>query len=170
MRIGPDHVRVHERRSFTRAALIHRALHRRVAHHRIGAVDFLKMETREAGNQAGDVAPGGLYFYRNRNRVLVVLDYEHNGQLFVGSRVERLPELSLAGGAIAEGDIGDLVASEADILELAVIATRLLGGIGMIAQINSGFRASNGLQDLGARWRRLGNDVESPVSPVRRHI
>src|ERR1700758_2300751 len=154
MRVGPDHVCMHEPRSLSRAAVLHRTLHRRVAHHRIGAVDFLEMEIRETGNQAGDVAPGGLYFYWNRNRVLVVLDHEDDGQLPVGSGVERLPEFPFAGSAIAEGDIGDLVASKADILELAVIPAPLLGGIGMIAQIDSGFRASDRLQNLGARWRR----------------
>src|SRR5579864_9288459 len=170
MRVGPDHVCMHKRRSLPRTTVVHSTLHRRVAHHRIGAIDFLKMEIRETGNQAGDVAPGRLYFYRNRNRVLVVLDHEDNGQLPVGSGVERLPEFPFAGGAIAERDVGDLVAPEADILKLAVIPARLLGGIGMIAQIDSGFRASDRLQNLGARWRRLSNDVESPVSPVRRHL
>src|ERR1035438_6070071 len=122
----------------------------------IGAVNFFEMEVGESGDQARDVAAGGLHFNRDRDRVLVILNAEDHGQTAVGSGVERLPEFTFAGSAIAERDVGDFVAVELNVFELAVIAFGLGGGVGMLREIASGFGATYGLQNLapGGRGQR----------------
>ncbi len=46
----------------------------------------------------------------------------------------------------------------------------LFGGLGMPAEIAPGFGAADRLEKLGAGRRRLGDDVELFVAPVRRHL
>ena len=96
--------------------------------------------------------PGGVHFDRHRDGVLVVFDHEQHRQLEVRCRVERLPELALAGRAVAAGDVHDFVAVEDDVFELTIVTVDLLGGFGMLAEIASGFGASHGLQKLRSRW------------------
>ncbi len=74
------------------------------------------------------------------------------------------------GGAVAERDVGDFIALELHILELAVIALGLLRGLGMPGEIAAGFGASDGLQNLSARGRRLRDDIEPLEGPVRGHL
>ena len=161
---------VDERGTIAGAAVVGGAPESGVGDDGIGAVNFFEMEIGEAGDQARDVAAGGLHFDRNRDRVLVVLHAEDHGQAAVGGGVQRLPEFAFAGGAVAERDVGDFVALELDVLELAVIAFGFLRGVGMLGEIASGFGASDGLQNLGAGGGRLGDDVEPLESPVRGHL
>ncbi len=159
---------VDERRTVARAAIVGGAPEGGVGDDGIGAVDFFEMEVGEAGDQARNVAAGGLHFDRNGNRVLVVLHAENYRQAAVGGGVQRLPEFAFAGGAVAERDVGDFVALELDVLELAVIAFGFLRGVGMLGEIAAGFGASDGLQNLGAGGGRLGDDVEPLVRPSAR--
>ena len=65
MRIWPDHVRMNKPRSLAGPAIGYGARKCRIRRHRIGAVDFLKMEIRETGDQTRDVSPRSLNFDRN---------------------------------------------------------------------------------------------------------
>ena len=109
----------------------HRAHKSRIAGHRIGSIHFFKMEVGKAADQAGDVSARGLHFDRHRDGIPVVLDHKNHRKPGVGGGVQRLPELALAGGAFAQGNVGDLVAVEFDVFELPVVAGGFLGGIRM---------------------------------------
>ena len=93
---------------------------------------------------------------RHRDGVAVVLDQEDDRQLEVAGGVERLPELALAGGAVAGGAEHDLVALDGlvavgDALDLRVAEPRL--------------GAADGLEELGAGGARGADDVERPCGP-----
>ena len=128
------------------------------------------MEVREAGDEARNVAARGLHFDGHGNRISIILHAKNYRQAVVGGGVQRLPEFAFAGGAVAERDVGDFIAPELDILELAVIAVGFLRGLGMPGEIAAGFGASDGLQNLGAGAGRLGDDVEVLEGPVRGHL
>ncbi len=170
VRIGTDDVPVHEPRPFAGADVLHRAGDGGIALDRIGAVALLEMEVGEIGHQARDVAARGLHLAGHGDGVLVVLDQEQNRQLQVGGRVQRLPELALAGGAFPGGDVDHLVAVEGHILELAVVAGNFLGRLGMAREVAAGFGASDGVQELAAGGRGAGDDVELAAGPVRGHL
>ena len=83
------------------------------------------------------------------------------GQLQVAGGVERLPELALAGGAVAGGAEHDLVALDGlvplrDPVDLGVAEPRL--------------GAPDGLEELGAGGAGGADDVEVLVAPVGRHL
>src|SRR5215470_14094440 len=101
MRIGPDHVRVHQGGSSTLTAVVNRAFERIVAYQGVAAVHLLDKQIRESGHQLGDASPGRLHVDRNRNRVTVVLDQAEKRKLQITGDVERFPELALASRAIA---------------------------------------------------------------------
>ncbi len=98
------------------------AAHGGIAFQQIGAVALFKVEVGEVGHQRADVATRRLVLDRDRDGVAVVLDHVEQRQLALGSRVQRLPEFALRGGAFSAGDVGDLVGMMLDILELAIIA------------------------------------------------
>src|ERR1035438_2304255 len=116
VRIGTNDVRMDERRTIAGAAMLGGAPESGIGDDRIGAVYFFEMEVGESGDQARDVAAGGLHFNRDGDGVLVILDAEDHRQTAVGSGIERLPEFAFARGAIAERDVGDFVTVELDIL------------------------------------------------------
>ena len=118
------------------------------------------MKIWEARDQSGDVSAGGLHFDGYRDGVPIVLDHKNDRKAGVGGGVERLPELAFTGGAIAQGNVGDLVPVEFDVFELPVIAGGLLGGMGMSRQIAADFGAADGVQNLGPGGRRAGNDIQ----------
>ena len=128
------------------------------------------MEVGESADQTRNVAARGLHFDRHGNRVLVVLHAKNYWQAAVGGGVQRLPEFAFAGRAIAERNVSDFIALKLDVLELAVIAVGFLASLGMPGEIAAGFGASDRLQNLGARGRRLGDNIEPLVGPVRRHL
>ena len=148
------------------------------------------MKIRKSGNQARDASARGLHFDRHRDRVAVVLHAKNDGQLAQRGGVHRLPELAFARSAVAERDVGDLIALETDVLELAIIGKLgwpilrvlcegwgrgSLSGLRMPRKIASAFGASHGLQNLRAGRRRLGHDVQrrdsssAKASGVRRN-
>ncbi len=168
--IGTDHMGMDKRGTVARSAVLGRPLEGRIGDSGVGTVKLFEMEIGETGDKARNVATGGLHFHGHGNRVFVVLHAKNHRQPPVGSRVQRLPEFAFAGGAVPERDISDFIALELDILELAVIAIGFLRGLRMLGEITPGFGASHGLQNLGARGGRLGDDVEPLVGPVRRHL
>src|SRR5271169_478378 len=121
MRIRSDHVGMHKSRSVALAAILNGPLKRSRTRHRIGAIHFFKMEIWEARDQPRNAASCGLDFYRHGNRVAVVLYAENHGQLAESGCVHRLPELALAGGSIAQRNVGYFVALERHVFELTII-------------------------------------------------
>ena len=161
MRIGADDLRVDERWSPARAGVGQRLLDRGVRGQEIGAVDALDEQVRERGHQFRDVAARGLHFHGHRDRVAVVLDDDDYREPAKAGVVQRLPELTLARGAVSERQVGDLVLLEGFFAILDV------GDL--LVQI-SGLSAPDGLQTLGSGRTRLRDDVEALVAPVRGHL
>ncbi len=160
MRIRADHVGVHERRPVALAAILHGALKGGRTRHRIGAVDFFKMEIGEARDQPRNAASGGLYFHGHGDRVAVILNTENHRKLVQCRGVHRLPELALAGGAIAERNVRDLVALEGDLFELAIIGAvsrrRNFRRVGALRKIASGLGASLRPAESAIPWGTIG--------------
>ena len=154
-------LRVHERRPLAGAGVGNRLRHGAIARQKVGPVDALDEEARERRDEPGDVAAGRLHLDGHRDRVAVVFDDVDDRQVAEARRVERLPELSFARRAVADRDVGDLVAMEA---RLAALDRRDL-----LVEAR-GFRAADGLEALRAGRARLRDDVELLVSPVRRHL
>src|SRR6202047_2821993 len=161
---------VDKSRTRAAAAMVSRAPEGGVSDDGVGAVNLFEMKVGETGDEARNVAAGGLHFHGHGNRVFVVLHAKNYRQAEVGCTVQRLPEFAFTGGAVAERDVGDLVALELDILELAVIAFGFLSSVGMPGEIAAGLGASDGLQDLRHRGGRLSNDIEPLVGPMRGHL
>src|SRR6202165_5893657 len=157
-------------RTMAAATMVSRAPESGISDDGVGAVNLFEMEVWEAGDEARNIAAGGLYFHGHGNCVFVVLHAKNYRQAEVGCGIQRLPEFAFAGRTVAERDVGDLVALELDILKLAVIAFGFLGGVRMPGEITAGFGASDGLQNLGASGGRLSNDIESLKGPVRGHL
>src|SRR5258706_12217649 len=120
MRIRTDYVGMHKRRAVPFAAILRGTLKRGVTRNWIGTVNFFKMKIREARNQPRNAASGSLHFYRDRDRVAVILYGEDHRQLVESRRVHRLPELALAGVAVAERNVGHRIAVQRDISELTL--------------------------------------------------
>src|SRR5713226_10714123 len=114
---------------------------------------------REVGHQLRNRAACRLYLDWDRDGVAVVLDEEQYWELQVAGGVERLPELSFAGRAVARRAVDDLVLldrSLRDGLETIVAQPRL--------------GAADGLEELCAGGARLADDVERLMAPVRGHL
>ena len=161
VRVRPDDLGVHERRPLAGARVGDRVRHGAIAREEVGPVDALDEEARERRDEPRDVAAGRLHLDGNRDRVAVVFDEVDDGQVAEARGVERLPELAFARRAVADRDVGDLVAMEA---RLAAFDRRDL----LVEE--RGFRAADGLQALRAGRARLRDDVELLVAPVRRHL
>jgi hypothetical protein len=161
MRVRPDHLGVDEGRPLAGAGVGDGFLYRGVARQVVRAVNALNQQPREVRYQPRDVAAGRLCFDGHRDRVAVVFDDDDDRQPAQAGVVERFPELSFAGGAIAEREVGDLVGvvplvTVFDGRELLVEPARL--------------RAADCLQALGTGGTGLRHDVQRRVSPVRRHL
>src|SRR5579863_9393246 len=102
MRIRTNYMRVHESGSIAGSAVRHGPGECRIRCDRIGAIEFFEMEIWETRYQPRNISSRGLHFDRNRDGVSVVLHHEQHWQLAIGGGVQRLPELALAGGAVAE--------------------------------------------------------------------
>src|SRR5277367_2569663 len=94
----------------------------KMAGYRISPVDLGEVEVWEICHQPRDIAAGSVDLNRDRDRIFIVFDDEQDRQPSIGGGVQRLPELPLAGRALAERDIDHFVGVEFDILELAIIA------------------------------------------------
>jgi hypothetical protein len=151
VRVGADGVGVHQ----GRAAVLRpdpgdRPRQRVVRGDRIAAVHFLDPQAGEVAHQTRDVPAGSLRLDRHRDGVLVVGDQEQHRRFAQGGGVDRLPELPLAGRAVAAGDVGDGVG----------------GRVGHPPRLG----AADRLQELAAGRARLRHDVELRVAPVARHL
>src|SRR5277367_7200084 len=170
MRVRPDHMAMHKRRTVAGAAVSDRLFKNAIACNRIGAVNFGKVEVREVGNELRDIAAGSIYLDRRGNGILVVLDHEEHRKLLVRRRIQRLPELALAGRAFAKRGVDNFIAVEGHIFESAIIAIVLLRRFRMAREIAPGLGAANGMQHLRGSRRRLRHDVQLRIAPVRRHL
>src|SRR5690242_18697506 len=56
------------------------------------------------------------------------------------------------------------------VLELAVVAFVICGGLGMARKVSSCLGATDGVEALGRRRGRGGDDVQLRTGPVRRHL
>src|SRR3954453_22522617 len=120
MRIRTNHVGMNERRANSRPAMRNSSRHCAVADHGVSPIYFFKMEVWKTGNQARNVSPRSLHFDRHGDRITVVFDQEHDRQPEIGGRIHRLPEFAFTGSAVAERDVGDLIAVELYILDFAI--------------------------------------------------
>ena len=102
---------------------------------------------------------GGLIGQPDRDRVAVVRDDIQHRQVQTTGGVERLPELALGGGAVAQRHICEFVA-------VGDTARKL----GTAADITRRFCASDRRQTLAGGARRLTDDVESARTPMARHL
>ena len=128
------------------------------------------MKVGEAGDDLRDIAAGSIDLNGNGDGVAVVFDGEDDGQLQIGGDAEGLPELALAGGTLANGDIDDLVAVELNIFIGTVVAVMLGGGLGVAREVAAGIGAADGLQALRGGGRAGRDDVELAAGPVRGHL
>ncbi len=104
VRVRPDHRAADERRALAaRARARPPPASARVARDRSRSRRRRTIaQAREAVARPRDVAARRLHLDRHRDRVAVVLDDEHDRQLAHAGGVQRLPELALAGRAVAE--------------------------------------------------------------------
>ncbi len=150
MRIGPDDVRVNQRGALALAAPGRRFGQRLRRGREIAAVHLPPQKMRKPFQQPRDVAAGGLFLDRNRDRVVVVLDQEQQRKPIQAGDVHGLPEFAFAGGALAGGDQRHFVA----------LRVQVAGRVG----------ASHRLEELRAGGRGAGDDVEIARAPVGRHL
>src|SRR5207248_2400984 len=83
--------------------------------------------------------------------------------------VQRLPELAFAGGAIAAGNVHNLVAVMTDVLsERCLLGLRECFSAPLVIQ--RGFGRTYCLQELRSRAGRLADNVKPRLSPMRGHL
>src|SRR5437879_13212347 len=107
------------------------------------------MEIRKTGNQARNVSTRRLHFNRDGDGVTVVFYEKDHRQAQVRRGVHRFPKFAFAGSAVAKRDVGDLVAMELDIFELAVIAGEFLPGVRVKHVIAACLSTAYGVKNLG---------------------
>ena len=140
VRVGPDDVRMDERRPRALAAVFGRPHEHFIGGDRVTAVHFLDEQIGEIADELRHRAARRLHLDRHRDRVFVVLDEEQHRQLEIGRGVERLPEFALARRAVADRDVDQLVALD-----------RLVGDVGDAGVAQPRLGAAHRLQELRAR-------------------
>ncbi len=103
MRVRPDHLRVHERRTLALPGIVVRLEHHVVGRERIATVDLLHEQVRKRAHQLGNRAAGSIDLDRHRDRVAIVLDEEDNRQLEIARRVQCFPEFPFTRRPVACG-------------------------------------------------------------------
>ena len=109
MRVGTNHVSVHERRPFSLPRVVDGALHGVVAGEQIAAVHLFDQEIGKGANQLGNAAAGGIHFDRNRDGITVILDQIDDGKLQIRCGVQGFPEFAFTGRTLARRDEDHLV-------------------------------------------------------------
>ena len=161
MRVGARDRGAHEHRARAGTHLRDRRAHHVVAGEEIGAVDFHHGEVRERRRRGGRCCrPASARRPGPRSRSRCPRRDKHRQPLRAG-RVQRLPELAFAGGAVADRDVGDLVWME------ALLAS---GNLRDVTVEQRRFGAADRLQGLRAGRAALRDDVEAPAAPVRGHL
>ena len=84
------------------AAVSHGAHKCRIARNRIRSIYFFKVEVGKATDQAGNASARRLHLDRHRDGIAIVFHDKDQRQPGISSSVQRLPELSLTGGAFAQ--------------------------------------------------------------------
>ena len=144
-------------RSLSRASIRDRFAHGAIALHEVCPVDADDFEVRERFDQAGDIPACRVIFSGARNRVPVVFDHAHDGQLFGADRIHELPELALAGRSISNRHVRDFVVFDNG--RRRSKQRQLLRSLG----------AAGTLKALHAGSARAVHDVQGRLAPVRRH-
>ena len=151
---------MHERRTLAGADVVERLLEGAVGLLVVAAVALEDLQVGEAAGERGDRAARRLVFHRYRNGVSVVLDQEQDRQPAERGAVQRLPELSLAGGAVAAAHQDDPV------------AVRGSGkpGDAVAAEVALRVRGADRVQELRPHTARVDGQAERPLGEVRRHL
>ncbi len=158
--VGPDHARVHERRTHPRSAVFGGITQGVVGLQEIRSVGLGHEEIREGPDELRDRAARRIDLDRDRDRVAVVFDEEEDRQLQVRRRGDGLPELALGRLPFAARNVDDLVAVE----------VALFGELRDAAHPPARLGRADRVQELGAGTGRLRDDVQPLVTPVGRHL
>ena len=110
-----------------------------------------------------------MHFHGDGNRVAVVFDHEEHRQLLRTCGIQSFVKLALAGGAVAAGDVGDLVLIVADVLAQRRVYRLIQGALELIV-VKAGFGRAHGLEELRAGGRRARDEIQLGVAPVGRHL
>ena len=161
-RVGlqPDHAGVDERRPLARADVVERLLERAIGLLVVAAVALEDFQIGEAAGERRDRAARSLVFHRYRDGVAVVLDQEQDRQPAERGAVQRLPELALAGGAVAAAHQHDPVAVRGAGEPRDAVA----------AEVALRVRGADRVQELGSHTTRMDGQAERPLGEVRRHL
>src|ERR1043166_1912886 len=146
-----------ECRALSLAAVLDRAIERRIRLDRVRAVALLDKQIRETGDKLRYIAAGSADLDGDADRVAVVLDAKDDGQLEVAGGVECLPPLALARGAVANGHVDDLVAFETNDLVLQLPDER--SSITCLGRTDR-------MQRLRSGARRLRRHIQRLVAPM----
>jgi hypothetical protein len=151
MRVRPDDVSMHKCRPVAGTAPGNCLFKCQVACDWIGSIDLGEVEVGKVRHQTGDVAAGGVHLDWDGDGIAIVFNDEEDRQFGVRCRIQRLPELSLAGCAFAKGDVDHLVPVKSDMFELTVICLSDQRRIRMAGKIPPRFGATDRLQALRGR-------------------
>ena len=154
-------VSVNQRRSLPLPAVADRFLAGSVALDDVRAIALLDEEVGEARHELGYAPSGGLDLHRNRDGIPDVLHQEDHRELQIAGGVQCLPELSFGCGAVSGGANHHLVLFE---------PLDPLPKLGQKPHTVSGLGASHGVEELGARRRRHGGDVQGDAREVGGHL
>ena len=158
--VGTDDVGMDEGRPQALAAVLDRVPERVVGLEEVRAVDLRDEEVRVVAHELRDRTARRVDLDRHGDRVAVVLDEKQDGQLQVARRGKRFPELAFGRLPVSPGDVGHLVRLEAS----------LAGELGDPALPPPPLGGADGVEELGPRAGRLGDDVQPLVPPVGGHL
>ena len=155
-----DHAGVDERGTLAGTDVVECLLEGAVGLLVVAAVALEDLQVGEAPNDRGDCATGRLVLHRHRDGVTVVLDQEQDRQPAERGAVQRLPELSLAGSAVAAAHEHDTVAVRGGGQSRDAVP----------AQVALGVRRSDRVQELRSHTARVDRQAERALGEVRRHL
>jgi hypothetical protein len=163
VRVGADDVGVDEGRALSLAAVGEGPLQGVVGGEEVAAVDLGEEEAGVPADDLGDRAAGRVHLDRGRDRELVVLDEEEDGEPARRGGVESLPELPFGGRPVADRDDGDLVLREPGRGAEEPARLRAREEAPRLGHADAG-------KALGAGRRGGREDVEAPRPPVGGHL
>src|SRR5882762_9436836 len=158
-----------QRGTATLAAVLRRFLANGVAFDGIGAVAFRHVQPRKTPYEFRDAPAGRLNFNRHGDGIAVVFHQVQQWKFFGARDVQGFPELALAGRSVPAGNIDNFVALMVDVFAERRLL-RLSQRLGPSLVIQRGFGGTHGLYELRAGTRRLADDVQLGLAPMRRHL